>query len=255
MKMENGKNTRRYKKKNKKYRHFNFTEPITSFGLILTTKKDENILYLLYQRRDSVEYIEFVRGSWNNEGQLPALFSLMSIIERERIREYTFPELWDDLWVDKDCHIYRDCYNKALRKYISIKHKIADILDSTNSYTSTPPWGFPKGKKNYPSEDPLKCALREFKEETRIDCEIQILDIGPVTENFKGTNGKAYATHYYIGYSLEDISPSYIPTNHCIRRQTISEEAGDVGWFSFEDALKKLNQRRQHLLSSVHRLL
>jgi len=244
------------KNKHKKYRHFNYVEPITSFGIILSTIKDGKLLYLLYQRRDNVEYVEFMRGSWTNEGQLPALFSLMSHEERERIRSYTFSELWDDLWIEHNSRIYRDGMSKAMKKYDSIKHKIVELLDTTTSHISSPPWGFPKGKKNYPTEDPIKCALRELKEETRIPTEnIKPLWTSPLPENFKGTNGKAYATYYYVAFIPYTPLPSLIETPDCIRKHTISEEAGCIGWFSLKDCMGNLHPRRQKMLSSVHNKL
>ena len=37
----------------------------------------------------------------------------MSIEERKRIRDYTFQELWDDMWVDKNSRIYKENFSKA----------------------------------------------------------------------------------------------------------------------------------------------
>ena len=162
------------KKKYKKRRQCNAIEPITSYGLILfcfpenpgeSSSSEEDIegpLFLIYQRRDNFEYMDFLRGVWVSEGQLPALFSLMSHEERERIRNYTFHELWNDLWVIQDCRIYKDGVTKAEKKYDSIKNQIPYLLDTTTSCIYHPPWGFPKGKKNGYHEDPLKCAIREF---------------------------------------------------------------------------------------------
>ena len=142
------------KKKKKKYGD----EPITSYGLILYTVVNDKPIFLLYQRRDNFEYMDFLRGVWMSEGQLPGLFSLMSPDERKRIREYTFQELWNDLWVEHSCRIFRDGFSKAKRKYDSVRDKIPNLLDTTTSHIREPPWGFPKGKKNSFKEESISCV-------------------------------------------------------------------------------------------------
>ena len=60
--------------------------PITSYGIILFVqrKNDEskteptNQNFLLYQRRDTYEYIEFIRGMWETIDEVKNYFSLMS---------------------------------------------------------------------------------------------------------------------------------------------------------------------------------
>lgn len=241
---------KKYSKKKKKKKYGN--EPITSYGLILYTIVDDKSVFLLYQRRDNFEYMDFLRGVWISEAQLPGLFSLMSPDERKRIREYTFQELWNDLWVEHSCRIFRDGFSKAKRKYDSIRDKIPHFLDTTTSHITEPPWGFPKGKKNNFKEDSIACAIREFTEETRIPSElIQVLTTNPFVENFKGTNGKSYATYYYLARIDEPFCPKTIEIPHCIRKTTISEEAINVEWFTFEEASNHLNSRRQSILRSA----
>ena len=244
----------RRKRYAKKRRPYNITEPITSYGVLLYSFREGSTtpVFLLYQRRDNFEYMDFMRGGWSSEGQLPALLSAMSHEERQRIRDYTFQELWDDLWVVHDCRIYRDGMAKARKKYDAIRSRIPHILDTTSSCIREPPWGWPKGKKNGFHEDPLTCALREFEEETRLDVSsIEIVNPSPYTEDFKGSNGKAYATHYYLAEMPFPAEATRMNTPQCIRKTTISEEASDVQWFTFEEACAHLNPRRQAILCSA----
>ncbi|MCA9750219.1 MAG: NUDIX domain-containing protein [Romboutsia sp.] len=230
-----------------------FSEPITSYGLVLYTISNKEILFLLYQRRDSFEYMDFLRGVWRNVGQLPALFSSMTTKERKRIREYTFDELWDDLWIEHNSKIYIDGYSRGKRKYDSIKDKIPNLLDTTKSHIEEPPWGFPKGKKNSQYEKDLDCALREFQEETRlIRGLINIENYTPISENFKGSNGKAYATHYYIASTKNPIYPEKIQTPNGIRKDAVSEEASDIKWYTYNEAIELLNPQRRSLLKEVY---
>jgi hypothetical protein len=102
-----------YKKRNS---FSSFNDPITSYGIILFSRNENGILFLLYQRRDNFEYMDFLRGLWQSESQLPSLFELMSYDERDRLRNYTFDELWNDLWVKHDSKIYREGYSMAKNK-------------------------------------------------------------------------------------------------------------------------------------------
>jgi len=177
----------------------------------------------------------------------------MSEDERYRIQNYTFQELWDDLWVLHDCRIYKDGYIKAKKKFDSVKNSIPAILNTTTSCIKEPPWGFPKGKKNGYNEDPLDCAIREFEEETNIKIlsDMKVIQDIPFTENFKGSNGKAYATHYYLAELPDQREPTPYKTPNCIRKSTISEEASKVEWFTYTECCHHLNPRRQNILKSV----
>lgn len=236
----------------KKKRYCN-TDPITSYGILLYSLAEENTpKFLLYQRRDNFEYMDFLRGCWGSENILPGLFSAMSHDERYRIRNYTFEELWDDLWVIHDCRIYRDGFAKAKRKYDSIHHRISQILDTTESCIQEPPWGWPKGKKNGYYENSIHCASREFQEETSIDSSlIDIVKEIPYVEDFKGSNGKFYSTHYFLAKIQHPIIPQRIDTPQCIRKSTVTEEASNVKWLTFDEALSYLNPRRQSILRSA----
>lgn len=208
--------------------------------------------FLLYQRRDNFEYMDFLRGIWYSAEVLPSLFSSMSIEERNRLRNYTFQELWDDLWVEHDSRIYRDGFIKAKKKYDSIKHIIPYILDNTTSKVNDPPWGFPKGKKNNPNEQMMTCAVREFTEETHIQVEEKdIVKPEPYIEHFQGSNDKEYSTYYYLTKIPEMINPDKINTPGRIRSQAISEEASELKWVSYPEVLSFLHPRRQEIIEQV----
>jgi len=228
--------------------------PIISYGLIVATRDRQTgkQLFLLYQRRDTFEYMDFIRGIWSSRKQLPILFSNMTKDEKSRLRQYTLKELWNDLWTNHSCHIYVDGWQKALIKYASIKEEIPDLLDNTeNNFLEEPPWGFPKGKKNSKESD-VDTALREFEEETLLSkTKVKIIDYQPFTEIFKGSNNKHYCTHYFFAeYPNAEIPPpTYTP--QCIREKCISEEVGDIKWVSLDDAEKMLTPSRFQLLQKV----
>src|SRR5687767_9291966 len=98
--------------------------PIVSYGIIcfvLGSEPGVSPRYLIYQRRDNYEYIDILRGNWNNEERFRALVGALSKEERDRLMSYTFKELWDDLWIIHDSKIHADGYDRAHKKYESIR--------------------------------------------------------------------------------------------------------------------------------------
>lgn len=228
--------------------------PITSYGLIVFCKVEGVIKFLIYQRRDNYEYMDILRGNWNTEKRLKELFQALSMDERNRMRLYTFDELWDDLWVSRWTNGYKEGYTKARQKYESMRPKLAEYLEIGPIFENVePPWGFPKGKKNTSSgESNKECALREFGEETKLlTDQIVIWDSSHFIENYKGNNGKPYCTYYFIAESQTELEISRTPTPECIRQDTLSDEAEDAKWVTAEEASVKLCARRQTLLKKA----
>jgi len=212
---------------------------IVSYGLIVYSFNENNTpVFVVYNRRDTFEYMDFLKGFWTHNTNFQNLFQSMTSDELRRLETYTFPELWDDLWVDHDSNIYKYGYNKASKKFSLIQDKIPQFLKKSVTNNS-PPWEFPKGKKNTIHEDNLGCALREFKEETTIDTSnFKILNIpSPLCEKYKGSNGKMYMIYYYIAYSPTITIPEKVSTPQCIRKITLTSEASEVKWLTYEECL------------------
>lgn len=234
-----------------------FENPIKSFGIILITRKGGEIQFLLYKRRDTYSYLDFMRGRYNTQDDLEFLFQHMSALERTRIRNYTFDELWDDLWVTSTCHIAHHERRRSSIKFNTYKEIFPKIMRTTHSFCNDASWGFPKGKKNR-NESSKDCALREFYEETRISRthvnESHILNFNPLRELFRGTDGKMYETLYYIAYTDDfNIIPEKIYLKDRIRTQTISDEASDLNWFTHRKTEEMLSysEQRKHLIGEV----
>jgi 8-oxo-dGTP pyrophosphatase MutT (NUDIX family) len=229
---------------------------IMSYGIILCSFTPEhNPRFLLYQRRDSFAYMDYMRGYWSGKDDIYRLFELMSFEERDRIENYTFDELWDDLWVNHSYNIYKDGYKSAKRKYEYSRPYIVHALKTTQTVIRAPPWGFPKGKKNNSKEGDLACAIREFKEETKLDVSLKVKKDLTIDEKFKGTNGKTYSTKYFIAFTDKLDLPPKVSTPGCIREETVSEEANDVKWASYEEAIALLNPLRQNILDKVKHVI
>lgn len=241
-----------------------YPQSIVSYGIIAYTRVKKNISFLIYQRRDNFEYMDFLRGMWATEEHARKLIAKMSASERYRLLNFTFDELWDDLWVNHDFNIYRDGKKKAISKYNMIQMKIPSILEDTNDINlieqQDPPWGFPKGKKSNYRESTKVCALREFEEETRIPKEYLITSTlsgdeeDTLVEKFIGSNGKSYTTHYYMAKldnNLFKALPEKIYTPQCIRQSTISEEAAELKLVSIPEIQKYLTSEKNDIIEKL----
>lgn len=231
--------------------------PIVSYGLILFTMISSVPHFLIYQRRDSYEYMDFVRGMWSREPQIRSLLSLMTNEERTRLTSYSFDELWKDLWIDHECRVYMEGYDRAKRKFESILPHLPLLLKETKGdHACNLPWGFSKGKKTDSlKETGQQCALRELKEETRVqigsDDDIKIWDLEPFIEYYKGTNEKNYSTHYYVAECKVPHIFEKMKTPQCIRKETLSEEASDAKWVGCDEGCLLMNARRGNILRRV----
>jgi 8-oxo-dGTP pyrophosphatase MutT (NUDIX family) len=224
-------------------------DPIQSYGIILFYNHRNGPKFLLAQRRDTIEYVEFLRGGCTTDN-LETYISLMSQEERDRLQQYSFSELWDDLWVNHNSRFFWEAQNKAKTKHAAIWPKAQQLIQKTTSSIKEPSWGFPKGKPHTYETD-LECAFREFKEETRINIGYtELLNIPPVKELFLGSNGKPYSTLYYFAKVDYQLPISKFSING-IRKETVSEEISNLQWCTFEEALSRLNPIRQELLHTA----
>jgi len=247
--LQNNQKFDRYETPKRKYKN-----NIHSYGLILFNieKDSQDIKFLMQQRRDTFEYVEFVQGVWNSEERLKTIFLFMTEEERNRILNYSLQELWDDLWIDKTARMYKDGFHRALKKYDSVSHQIKTIISDSSTKVISPPWGFPKGRKNDLSEKDQDCAVRETEEETRISKnEYEVLSY-KFSEKFQGSNGASYSTIYFLCKVANIYIPEHINTPLCIRKTSLSEEVSDIKWVSYEEADIYLNARR---LSILHEAL
>lgn len=231
----------------------------TSYGLIVFSKTEDGIKFLIYQRRDNYEYIDILRGKWRDLEHAKKLCFGISVEERQRLLTYPFKQLWDDLWIIHDSFIHRHKYLECKAKFEKISSVIKDHLKSIDPKIlkdNIPIWGFPKGQRFDNKEGDLQCAAREFKEETKLENEeLYVWDIKPINEYYKGNDGKFYSTNYFLAESQEEMNIARIKTPHGIRSDAVSEEAADAEWVSFEEACLKLNTRRQNILTKVMGLI
>lgn len=265
--------------------------PITSYGIILFRVKDgwnqakefienpssisglesvsKNIEFLLIQRKDSLGFVEMMRGKYKVDdiSYIKTQLSGLTESEKQRILYEPFDTLWSNLWgydPDAPSHAYKNEKEIARGKLEQLRQgvtlpdgrfiRLEELFQEITIQWPTPEWGFPKGRRDG-KESELRCALRELYEETSIT-ENEILFIRnllPLQETFFGTNHVHYCHKYFIGYMpyVRDIEIDK-SNRHMLR------EIGNIGWFSLNDALQKIrsdNIEKREVLLKVSSLL
>ena len=259
-------------------------QPITSFGTIIFRVKggykqaeallasDMNINgleglnantieYLLIQRRDSLGFIDIMRGKYRIT-DIPYIVQQvrgMTAAEQQKLLNESFDVLWEGLWgpPQEGSNSYRHEKEQSRAKLDALRNgtpSLAEIIATANMSWPTPEWGFPKGRRDL-YETEYSCAIREMWEETGIVEKelIHITNLDPICETFFGSNRIQYCHKYFIMYMPEERDILYDSTNEHMRR-----EIGDLRWCSLNDALALIrpdNVEKREMLLRVSRLL
>lgn len=214
--------------------------------------------YLLIRRRDSLGYVDFLRGKYNfSDGEyIQTLINSMTVTEKRRLLSTPFDILWTNLWNSQNTRQFRTEYESAKRTFDTIKSTgdisgklLVRYISESNTEWMEPEWGFPKGRRA-PNETEVECALREFSEETGLRMrDVRLRNRDTVEqEEYVGSNGIAYKHKYFLGDCVSDVI-----LNAQNRVQT--REVGDIGWFPFEEAYLKIrptNPEKRAVLGRVH---
>ncbi len=225
---------------------------------------DNEVQYLLVRRRNSLNYVEFIRGKYdiNNLDYLIKNFNLITIPEKQYILNNDFSVIWNDLWgtnSNNDSHEYKESKEKfdLLKKGYLIKKNDINfeisldklINDVTYQYNE-PEWGFPKGRRNS-KEKNIECAKREFEEETNInENEVNIVNMTPFEETYIASNGLKYRHIYYISQVKDNKN-----INLNINSTDQHFEIGNIDWFNYHDGLaiiREYNIEKKNILLTLH---
>ncbi len=237
-------------------------QPITSVGIIVFRINANGVReYLLIRRKDSIGYVEFMRGKYNiySKIYLDNIISEMTLEEKQRILTNDFYTLWKNLWGDDINTQYRGEEKSSRDKFETLKYGVTTndleysleslINESTGKWLETE-WGFPKGRHNNQEKD-LLCALREFEEETgysRLSINI-IQNLMPFEEIFTGSNYKSYKHKYYVAFmeNAKEDQMAYQDT-----------EVSKMEWKTYDEsiqAIRSYNLEKKEVLTRVDTLL
>lgn len=231
--------------------------PITSIGIIAFKKVDDTHKYLMICRKDSLGYVDFMRGKYPlfNKEYLMNIINEMTVEEKRRILEVDFDVLWKDLWGNLlgiqyrgEERTSRDKYN-SLKEGIMIKNKLCtlkSLIEESTTKWETPEWGFPKGRRNYQEKD-LTCALREFEEETGYNKNsINIIsNIVPYEEIFTGSNFKSYKHRYFLG-----LADNTTNSEDEYQRTEVSQ----MSWKTYDECLESIRPYNLEKIAILHKV-
>ena len=235
--------------------------PITSLGIIAFREKDNELEYLLIRRKDTLGYVDFLRGKYslNNILYLTNIIDEMTIQEKEQLMQNDFQTLWNKLWGENIGIQYRSEESVSEDKFNLLKKgynnngtyiSLSNLIKLSKTKWTEAEWGFPKGRKNYQEKD-LTAASREFEEETGYDqndlCIIQ--NVLPFEEIFTGSNYKSYKHKYFIGKLKKSDKPI---------KSFQDSEVSSIKWMKFNNAIdiiRPYNLEKKEILTKTNKLL
>lgn len=214
----------------------------------------EKLLYLMVQRKDTIGFIDFMRGKYpdkspERERTLKIYLEEMTCEERLKLSQENFENLWDMLWINKLSLLYTNEYMDAKRKFAKLD--VHELLRETQCQWTEQEYGFPKGRKNM-YESNMECAIREFREETGYTSEqIRIISDKPWEEIFTGTNGIQYRHVYYIAEVLPGVDAPRIP----LEDVKLAGEISNLGWFTYDECvniIRPYDTAKKDLITRIH---
>ena len=233
--------------------------PVLSYGVLCLNNQNQ---VLMIRRKDSLSYIELLRGKYdiNDHVYITKLLNGCSVSERQQLLDLEFDQLWDKLWFSNNTNRHQT--ERMLKEYKQSKSNFNKLKDKTmeklvNSckvmYT-TPEWEFPKGRRSN-HEGNLKCAIREFEEETdlRSDEYTLLENVLPLSEEYVGSNGVRYKHVYYIAFykGSRDLS-----INQAKYEQF--SEIGDIAWMTPEECsckIRKEQKTKKTILFQINQII
>jgi 8-oxo-dGTP pyrophosphatase MutT (NUDIX family) len=248
----------------------NCLSPVTSYGVIAVRYQDDtsqsslfsttvsngndSIEFLMIQRKDSMSFVEFIRGKYNlqDDTYISRLMRGMTQNEHQLLLTMTFPQLWFKVWGgETSCtRSHKNDYESSERRYGLIVERIPTLVRENPTKWTEPEWGFPKGRRS-PYESDIGCAIREFQEEsglTGVDFTV-LQNTNSISETFFGSNQVHYCHKYYIAICHKTTEVEMKMDNFHMAR-----EVGAIMWCSLDEATSKIRpdnvEKREILLKA-----
>lgn len=223
------------------YKHCRY--PVLSYGVICFTK-DKKILMI--RRKDSINYIEFLRGKYklNDEKYIIGLLNGCCLGEREKLITNSFKQLWDELWFSGE--VKKPLTERMIKEYNKSKQmfeklNIKKLLVNCDKNYTEPEWEIPKGRRST-RETNINCAIREFEEETDLQkSDYQLFqNVLPISEEYMGTNGVRYKHIYYFAMFCGE---KELRIN--LNKYEQYSEIGDIKWMTLDEGISKIRPENQ----------
>jgi 8-oxo-dGTP pyrophosphatase MutT (NUDIX family) len=214
---------------------------------------NDNIEFLMVQRKSSLGYLEFIRGRYpvENFAAIEYLLEQMTPEEVKNIIELDFDILWNNLWDNENIrnkNHFKE-YIVSKQKFYQVKLKYLDKMKNIKTLYDYNEWGFPKGRREQFESDVI-CAMREFEEETGLnDDSYNLLENSrPIKENLIGTNNISYMHNYFVAI-LNSKPEEYKLENR---------EIGDLKIMNINDCLEVIrpyHKNKQRVIKGLYILI
>lgn len=239
--------------------------PITSIGIIVFRVHQNEIQYLMIRRKDTLGYIDFMRGKYSiyNKDYIMNMLKQMTVTEKNNLRTLSFMDLWIGIWGTKTLsgqykseELISAEKISALRGGVIVngsQYTLNELLDESDQYSqwAEAEWGFPKGRRNYQEKD-FECALREFSEETgyKIEHLHNIQNVLPFEEIFTGSNYKSYKHKYYL---------TFMNYKNTVQMENFERtEVSKMEWKTYDECMhiiRPYNLEKKALITNIHETL
>lgn len=163
----------------------------------------------MINRRYTYPFYMFVCGRYNerNDDEIIALLDRMTVDEKVDILSLNFQQLWYRIWIgayQPSISIFISARNKFNERLVSDGGtRIKSLIRRSRKY-ATRIWEIPKGRKKYPNECDMDCAIREFYEETGIPRSAYHITSGVFHLVFTEDNMR-YSVTYFIAVTARDV--------------------------------------------------
>lgn len=221
--------------------------PITSIGVIVFRYHQGVLEYLMICRKDSLGYIDFLRGKFSLNQKYYILNMCKQMTQHEKKVLKTKCESNDT----SKGFVLKDKINTLIQgvTFNGESYNLKGLLEESEKYGcyTEPEWGFPKGRRN-PYESDYDCALREFAEETGycMNSVTNIRNVVPFEETFTGSNYNSYKHKYFLMYM--DYATSL--EHHQFQKTEVS----NVEWKTFDQCMQSIrpyNLEKKKVLTNI----
>lgn len=217
-----------------------FQRPLISYGVVAYCPSTNR--FLLVQRNNSPEFINYIRGSYRNSDLLRMVQGFSNAEADLAIQliagVISLPILYRQVIGDQ--YTTEEGYRYAQQRYQDSKLLMEKLLPQYQ-YQVENEWLLPKGRLS-PGETGERCAQREFFEEAgiRLSSKHKLVSRKPLIESYRGENGRTYETRCWVYIFPQEIEPPTVtdPT----------DEIGNRRWMTLEEAEKVLRPSKYKLL-------
>ena len=214
-----------------------------------------NIQFLMVQRKNSLGYLEFMRGRYSidNISTLSHLLEQMTPEELYDINTVDFDILWNNLWDSNNIRNknHHKEYLTSKQKFYQLKLSFNHVLLNTKPLFNFNEWGFPKGRRESYESD-LVCAVREFEEETCLnENDYVVLEkCKSIRENLTGTNGVSYAHNYFLSVLVDNSNSNLVDESN--------REIGQTKVLNLNECLDKIrpyHKNKIRIIKSIYNIV